>query len=461
MPHELSTDVPGLDGATLRALRDREARRFDERTRRSAELLRRAEARLPSGVPMAWMANLYPHAPLVADRGEGPRFWDVDGNGYLDFNLCDLSTPAGFTPQPVVEAIQQQAARGVQFLLPTPDAEAVAELLAARFGLPYWQLTLAASSANVEALRLARFATGRPRVLLFAGRYHGHIDDTLAAQQHGVLEQEGLGLAPGAGRHSTLVEFNDLEAVESELARGDVAAVLTEPALTNCTLVVPEPGFHEGLRTACSAHGTLLVIDETHTQAALYGGGTRRFGLDPDIVTGGKGIAGGVPIGVYGMRQELAGLMSANQESAFGDVPGLATGGTLFANALCLAAARAGLERVLTEEALGRVEQLGARLADGLDAQIAAHGLPWCAHRFGGRSGICLFPRPPRNGSEGLRSIVPLLVDARKLYLANRGVWDAIPTSGPSVSVAHTPEHVDEYLAVHAAFLDEACAIES
>jgi glutamate-1-semialdehyde 2,1-aminomutase len=454
VPLELAAEVPGVDAARLTAVRDREAARFAERTRRSAEHLARASSRMPSGVPMGWMANLYPHAPVVVEGGDGARFRDIDGNEYLDFNLCDLSAPAGFSPAPIVEAVQRQAARGVQYLLPTEDALAVANALAARFGLPLWQITLAASSANVEALRLARLATGRPRVLLFAGRYHGHIDDTLAAREGSSVAYEGLGLPSIAGRDSSVVEFNDLGAVERELAQGDVAAVLTEPALTNCTLVLPRPGFHAGLRELCTKYGTLLVLDETHTQFALYGGGTRRFGLAPDVVTGGKGIAGGVPIGVYGMTTELARVMVANAETPFAERAGLATGGTLFANALCLAAARAGLEQVLTEDAQGEAERLGGRLADGLDAQIRGHGLPWRAHRLGARSGVCVEPELPRNGTEGARSIVPLLVDARSLFLANRGVWDAIPTAGPSVSTAHVAEDVDAYLAAHGEFLD-------
>jgi glutamate-1-semialdehyde 2,1-aminomutase len=452
--HDVASAVPGLDEARLEAVREEEARRFAERTRRSAELLARARVRLPNSVPMAWLANLYAHPPLIVERGDGPRFVDADGNEYLDFNLCDQSMPAGFTPAPIVAAIQRQAAIGTQFLLPGEDAEVVAGLLAERFGLPLWQLTLSASTANIEALRLARLATGRSRVLLFAGRYHGHIDDTLAGSRDGVPQADGLGLSPLAGRDTAIVEFNDLDAVERELARGDVAAVLTEPVMTNCTLVHPQPGFHEGLRERCTAHGTLLVIDETHTQFAVYGGGTRRLGLRPDLVTGGKGIAGGVAIGVYGMTRELADVMEANPESETGDRPGLATGGTLFANALCLAAARAGLSEVITEPAQDEAERLGTRLADGLDAQFAERGLPWQAHRFGARSGTCVTPELPRTGSEGLAGIAPALAEARKLFLANRGIWDAIPTAGASAGLAHDEADVDRYLAVHAELLD-------
>jgi glutamate-1-semialdehyde 2,1-aminomutase len=253
--HDVASAVPGLDEARLQALREQEERRFAERTARSAELVARARRRLPNGVPMSWMGNLYPHGPLMVESGEGPRFRDVDGNEYLDFNLCDLSMPAGFSPAPIVEAIRRQAGRGVQFLLPSEDAEVVAEQLEARFGLPLWQVTLSASTANVEALRLARLATGRARVLLFGGRYHGHIDDTLGGWHDGVEDREGLGLPPSAGRDTTLVDFNDLDAVEQELARGNVAAVLTEPVLTNCTLVHPTRAFTKVYGSSAASTG--------------------------------------------------------------------------------------------------------------------------------------------------------------------------------------------------------------
>ncbi len=445
----------GLQRGRVADLADREAGRFARRTPRSAQLLGAARERMPRGVPMGWMADFYPEPPIFAARGEGATFWDADDNAYLDFSLCDLSTAVGFAPPALVAAIGEQARLGVQFLLPTEDATAVAAELARRFGPAFWQFTLSASQANSEALRLARLATGRDRVLLFGGRYHGHLHETLHAREGEADEHEVLGLPQSSGADTSVVEFNDLEAARRELARGDVAAVLLEPVLTNCTVVLPDEGFHSGLREICDQAGTLLIIDETHTQFAVWGGATGRFGLGPDIVTGGKGIAGGIPIGVYGMGPELAALMERHPASDFVDAPGLATGGTLFANALSLAAARTTLTDLLTEDAYAEIERLGARLAAGIDAVIDAHRLPWSAHRFGGRSGLCLRPELPRTAAEAELSMVPILAVAKRSFFANRGVWDAIATAGPSVSTAHQAADIDAYLEVLDSFLAE------
>jgi glutamate-1-semialdehyde 2,1-aminomutase len=445
----------GLRRARVAEVAEREATRFGQRTPRSAQLLESARRRMPRGVPMGWMADLYPDHPIFATRGEGARFWDADANRYLDFNLCDLSTAAGFAPQALVEAIAEQAQRGVQFLLPTEDAEVVAAELERRFRMPFWQFTLSASQANSEALRLARLATGRDRVLLFSGRYHGHLHETLHASEGDADEPEYLGLPASSGAETSVVEFNDLDAVRRELEQGDVAAALLEPVLTNCTVVLPDEGFHAQLRSCCERAGTMLIVDETHTQFAVWGGATRRFDLKPDIVTGGKGIAGGIPIGAYGISPELGALMERHPASDFVDQPGLATGGTLFANALSLAAARTTLTELLTEQAHGEIERLGNRLADGIDAAVAAHRLPWRAHRFGGRSGYCLQPELPRTAAEAEASMIPLLAAARRSFFANRGVWDAIATSGPAVSIAHRESDVDEYLEVLDSFLAE------
>ncbi len=446
----------GLDPDRLRDLAAREAAALEAHTPRSGELRRGALGRMPRGVPTGFMADLYPQPPIFAAHGDGATFWDADGNAYLDFNLCDLSTVCGHANPSVVAAITEQARRGVQFLLPTEDAETVAGELERRFGLPFWQVTLSASLANVEALRLARAATARDRTIVFSGHYHGHIDDTLRPSAGaGVDGDEGfIGLSRAAGARTSEVEFNDIDGLGRELAAGDVAAVLIEPALTNCGVVLPAPGFHAGIRRLCDAHGALLILDETHTQFASWGGGTRRFGLRPDIVTGGKGVAGGIPIGFYGMTRPLGAFMEDHPDSDFAAAPGVPAGGTLFANALSLAAARAALTSVLTEEAQAEMERLGAVLADGIDQRISAHGLPWCAHRFGARSGCCLQPESPRTVAEADVSLVPLLATARRPFFANRGVWDAIATSGPAISAAHTEADVERYLDVLDEFFD-------
>ncbi len=444
----------GLDPSRLRDLAAREAVELNARTPRSMQLRSQARTRMPRAVPSGFMADLYPQPPLFAARGEGARFWDADENAYLDFNLCDLSTVCGYAHPAIVDAITDQSRRGVQFLLPTEDAATVATQLELRFGLPQWQITLSASLANLEAMRLARAATGRERMLVFGGHYHGHLDDTLRPAESDATAGGFLGLPRSAGAMTTEVQFNDLDGVARELVAGDVAAVLVEPALTNCTVVLPDDDFHPRLRQLCDEHGTLLAADETHTQFAAWGGGTRRFGMRPDIVTGGKGVAGGIPIGFYGMTAPLGEFLEDHPDSDFVADPGVPTGGTLFANALSLAAARAALTVALTPAVHAEMERLGARLADGIDRCIRDHGLPWRAHRFGARSGCCLQTELPRNDAEADRSLVPLLATARRPFFANRGIWDAIATSGPSISVAHRDADVDRYVEVLDEFLE-------
>ncbi|MEP7023684.1 MAG: aminotransferase class III-fold pyridoxal phosphate-dependent enzyme, partial [Actinomycetota bacterium] len=216
-------------------------------------------------------------------------------------------------------------------------------------------------------------------------------------------------------------------------------------------------GFLPGLRDACTRHGTLLVMDETHTQFDLYGGAVAHYGISPDLVTGGKGIAGGVPIGVYGMTRELASLLESNIADEAGNEPGMALGGTLFANALSLACAEVVLTELMTPQEHQRIASLGARLADGIEDAVRERGLDWRAHRFGARTGYCLLPELPRTVHEAHRSLDPLFTDTRRVYFANRGVWDAISTSGPHPGFAHQASDVDTYLEVLAGFLDELC----
>lgn len=457
------TDLALIERA--RQIITRESAEFARRTPRSAEWLANARMRMPDGVPMAWMAALQRHPPVVAVRGAGPRFWDLDGNDYLDFNLADQSMAAGFASPPIVAATARQAELGNAFLLPTAEATEVCRLLTEQFGLPQWQFTLSASGANTDALRLARVATGRPTVLIFDGKYHGHVDQILWSRQQDrtELEADVLGLDPASGREVDVLIYNDAAAVRSRVAKGDVAAVLLEPAMTNCGLVEPEPDFVAALNTEVRAAGALLIVDETHTQFAVYGGGTRHYGFQPDIVTGGKGIGGGIPIGVVGMTDALAAVMTENLAywpglEETGDCHGLASGGTLYANAMSISAARAGLTEVFTRQAADRVDQLGEWLQRGLQAHVDRAGLPWTIDRLGGRTQWRLTPTPPRTGADGFASVVLPVCDARKVFMANRGIWDAIASAGPAVSYAAGPEDVDAYLKVAGEFLDELTA---
>ena len=428
--------------ARLEAIRDTETLAFDERIPKSKEWLRQAREVMPNGVPMSWMVSFWRHSPIVAASGAGSMFTDLDGNRYRDFNLCDLAMAAGFAPEPIVSAIADQAALGNHFLLPTTDALDVSVLLRERFGLPRWQYTLSASGANVDAMRLARAFTQRSKVLVFEAKYHGLFVEMLFSGG----APDALGLSSRAGDDIRGIPFNDIPALATALEAGDVAAVLLEPVMTNCGLVMPQPGFHEALRSLTQQHGSLLIVDETHTQFAVYGGGTRDFALTPDMVTGGKGIGGGVPIGVFGMTAQLSDFLAAHVEGDFATKQGVATGGTLYANALSLAAAKAGLSQVFTPEAYARVDALGASLQEGLQALVDKTGLGFTIDRWGGRCEWRLTTQAPVTGYDGYGSVNEAFADARKAFYVNRGIWDAIPTSGPAISFAASHADVVVYL---------------
>jgi len=447
----------GIDRARLAALKQREDQEFAARTPGSAALVERARKSMPSGVPMSWMAGLSEHPPLYVLSGDGAHFTDVDGNRYLDMNQVDLAMSCGFTPAPVIEAVQLRMAMGPSFLLPGEEAIAVAELLADRFRLPFWQFTLSATGANSEALRIARLATGRGSYAAFEGRYHGHADEMLAESTPTGESAEYLGLTPEIQSRAISVAFNDLPALRDLLQTRKFACLIAEPALTNCGLVSPDEGFWAEAWKICQSTGTLLIIDETHTQTFAFGGLRRAWNLDCDMISIGKCLGGGVPIGAYGMSEKLARLMEQHLDRHRGGRV-LPTGGTTYASALAMAAARAVLTQVLTEEAYVRVDALGQRLQEGLRAAFERRGLPWRAPRIGGRSGFCLLPDLPRNGHEATLSLDYELIDARRVFMANRGVWDAIATAGPAASFAHTPADIETYVAVTDKFLGEIAA---
>jgi glutamate-1-semialdehyde 2,1-aminomutase len=369
-----------------------------------------------------------------------------------------MSAVLGYAHPRLTEVISSQAARGVQLFLPIESALTVCEQLRMRFGLPQWQITLSASTAIAEALRIARVATGRQGVLLFAGKYHGQLDETLWSSNGVGLVPDELGVGSRPPADQAVVDFNDLEAAERVLRRERTAALLIEGVLTNCGTVLPEPGFLAGLREACTRHGTLLVMDETHTQFDVYGGAVTHFDVAPDIVTGGKGIGGGVPIGAYGMTAEIADLLDSHVADETGFVEGIALGGTLFANALSLECTAVVLSELMRPADYDRMVALGRRLADGIEAAAREHGLGWRAHRFGARTGYCLQPELPRTARESYRSLDPLFTDTRRVFFANRGVWDVISSAGPHPGFAHQDSDIDVYLGILDEFLDETCA---
>jgi len=387
-----------------------------------------AAGHLFTGVPMTWMANWAGAFPLALAGARGARVTDVDGHTYVDFALGDTGAMAGHSPAPVTEAVRRriETLGGITAMLPSEDAEWVAAELTRRFGPTQWSFALSATDANRWALRLARLVTGRPKVLVFSYCYHGSVDETfVVAGPDGTTRSRPGNVAPAVDPATTTVavEFNDLEAVARALATGEIAAVLTEPALTNIGIVLPDDGFLAGLRALCDETGTLLMIDETHTVSAGPGGCTAAWGLEPDIVTMGKAIAGGIPIGAYGMTDDLAERVLArvaDHEADIVDVGGI--GGTLAGNALSMAAARATLGQVLTDEAFARMDALCVRLTDLALDTVARHGMPWTVTRLGARAEYRFCAPAPRNGTESAAADDPDLDEYLHLAMSNRGV---------------------------------------
>jgi len=452
----MKTSSPDVDLERVRRLKEREDARFLAEHPRSMEHLRRARSSMPLGVPVAWMKFLYDHPPMVVAEAEGASFTDLDGRSYLDFNFAITAAFCGHTPEPVIDAVSERIRRGTVFQLPTEDAIWVAEELARRFGVPFWQFTLSASQANAEVIRLARLATGREKVLVFGGKYHGHLDDTLGVLSRGEVQPEYLGISARNLDRTLIVPFNDIESVKAALLSEDVALVLAEPALTNVGIVLPDPNFHAALRELCRATGTLLAIDETQTQACAFGGLTRAWSLDPDVIVLGKSLGGGVPVAAYGMGPVLSELIDrpARAYEVVGEVVDEpAIGGTLFANALSLAACRAALEGVMTEASYKRAVELGGRLADGIDGTIRRAGLAWTTYRLFTRSGYTFAPTLPRNAADSSAADIPSVRHLARVYMVNRGIWEFGWWAGPMVSLATGEEDVDAYLGVFEEFL--------
>ena len=443
--------APAIDRSRLARLLEAEGQRFEELHPRSLSHHRAASEHLILGVPMPWMLAWDGACPLYIDRGEGARLYDVDGNEYVDLCLGDTGAMTGHSPPATVAAVGERAARGMTFMLPTADTAVVSRELGRRFGLPRWQYTLSATDANRHALRYARLLTGRPRILIFDRCYHGTVSECFATLRDGqVVAREGsVGAAVDPAQTTRVVPFNDVEALRAELAHGDVACVLGEPAMTNTGVVLPEPDFHRELRAATREAGVLLIIDETHTLSAGPAGMTGRDGLEPDMLVVGKAVAGGVPAAALGVSEEVAARIDDAIEPGRAGMAGV--GGTLAANALSLAAMRATLEEVLTEEAFARTDALGARCLAGIEAVIAERSLPWHVVRIGGRVEYHFTPRPLRHGAEGAAAVDPDLSGFLHLFALNRGVMVFPFHNRCLVSPAHTDADVDRHSEIFAA----------
>ena len=454
----MTVRVAGVPVRAIAAMNERERGRFAAANPASEALAREARRHWFSGVPMHWMLDWGTPFPLFVRSASGARFTDVDGHDYVDFCLGDTGSMFGHSPPPVAEMLAKRGSQGLTLMLPAEDSVAVGAELARRFGLPIWQTATTASDANRFVLRWARGLTGRDKVLVFNGCYHGAVDETFVRLSNGKpVHRRGLiGQVVDLTANTVVVEFNDLDAVEAALKRGDIACVITEPALTNIGMVLPQPGFHAGLRKLTRAHGALLVIDETHTISSGPGGYTRAHGLEPDFLVLGKPVAGGIPCAVYGCTAEMAERMERLVREGEAGHTGMGT--TLSGSTLAMAAMRVNLEQVMTQAAYDHMLPLAERLAAGLSAAISARKLPWHVSQVGVRAEFVCAPTPPKNGTEAAAVMHGELEHVVHLFLLNRGVVITPFHNMTLVSPATSAADVDRLVSVLGDCLDELLA---
>ena len=439
--------LAGVATDRLEAMRIREAARYAKGRPKSAAALAAGSGAYLDGVPMHWMKDWPMPFPMLVDRAQGAKLTCIDGFGMDDFCLGDTGSMFGHSPKPVTKAIERQAGRGLTYMLPTRDAMDVGQLLCARFGDYRWQIATTATDANRFAIRVARAVTRRPKILVFNGCYHGTVDEAMVTLAGGrtVTRPGLLGQFADLSLSAVCVEFNDLAGVEAALASGDVAAILTEPVMTNSCMVLPDAGFHAGLRELATRHGTVLIIDETHTISTGLGGYTRAHGLQPDMFVVGKCVAGGMPTAVWGMTDAVAARLSlVNARRAPGH-SGMGT--TLSANPMQFACLKATLAEVMTQKAYAHMEKLARRLAGALAASIKAKGAPWHVVRVGARVEVICAPGPLRNGAEAALAHVPAVESVLHLAILNRGCLIAPFHNMMLISPATKTRQVDRLIA--------------
>jgi glutamate-1-semialdehyde 2,1-aminomutase len=443
-------DMTTIDRGRIAELTERELERFASAHSASRALHQRAEGSLLSGVPMNWMTRWPGTFPVFFERAAGAELVDVDGNVYADLCLGDTGAMTGHAPEPTVAAVSQRVAKGITAMLPTEDAAHVGEEMKRRFGLPNWQFTLSATDANRFVVRIARQISGRPKILVHNHCYHGSVDETVADLGEDGSVQPRLGnVGPPVDPAVTtrIAEINDLEGLERELANEDVACMLIEPALTNIGIVLADPGYHEAVRELTRKYGTLLVIDETHTLCCGAGGYTAAEGLEPDVLTIGKPIGGGIPVGAFGLSDEVSEKLLERMVWKAADVGGI--GGTLAGNALSLAAVRATLGEVLTDEAFARMIALAERFERGVAEAISERGLPWSITRLGCRAEYMFSPERPHTGAEAAAAMDDELDALLHLYMLNRGIlltpFHMMALMSPATTEAQVDRHTEAF----------------
>ena len=448
--------IAGIRTDYLQAFHAEESARFVMGRSHARAAYENGSAAWLNRVPMHWMRDWPSPFPIVVEAARDATLVDIDGHRLDDFCLGDTGSMFGHAPDAVTRAIRDQAARGLTYMLPSEAALRAGALMSDTFGPFRWQVTLSATDANRNALRIARAVTGRRKVLVFNGCYHGTLEDTMVELREGRtmarqgLVGQGFDLTTGA----VCVEFNDLDAVAAALKAGDIAAILTEPVMTNSCMVLPQDGFLEGLRRLADDYGALLIIDETHTQSSGHGGYTRQHGLHPDIFVIGKCVAGGMPMALWGMTDAVAARFATYDAERAPGHSGMGT--TLAGNPMQFACLEATLREVATPAAFAKMLAGAERLATGLSSVIEAAELPWHVVRVGARVEFICAPGPLRNGTEAAAAHHPILEGALHLGLLNRGCLIAPFHNMMLVSPVTTDAQIDRLIA---AFADVLCAL--
>src|SRR3954466_7879713 len=418
----MSATLPSAD--RVAALMERERTRYRERTPRSSEYFARAGEVMPGGVPSQFQKN--DPWPVYIERGSGAQVWDVDGNEYLDFHNGFGVMCVGHANPTIAAAVKARMDEGTHFAAPTEGSITVAEELRRRWGLPQWRFTNSGTESTMDAVHLARGATGREIIIKVEGTYHGHHDAVMVSvkppaalmgdRARPTSIAYGLGYPANTPELTRVVPFNDAEALSSllEELRGRVAGVILEPAMMNINIVPPVEGYLERVRELTRDHGAVMIFDEVKTGAAVAAGGaTELFGVTPDLVALAKAICGGLPGGAIGMTGELGALVASGQ---------VRQQGTFNGNPLVMAAAEAALLEVLTDEGYAKLHKLNENLMAGCDRIISEYGLP--AHTVGmGSKGCVVFSSEPiREYRDYLTKIHHDLTNLARLYHMNNGI---------------------------------------
>src|SRR4051794_2081574 len=438
-----------IDRDRVSALTEHMRAVYRERTARSGETFERASRVMPGGVPSQFQKN--DPWPVYLERGAGARVWDVDGNEYVDFHNGFGVMCVGHANPVIAAAVKARMDEGTHFAAPTEGSITVAEELRRRWGLPHWRFTNSGTESTMDAIHLARGATGRDVIVKIEGTYHGHHDAVMVsvkppAAQMGERERPasvpyGLGYPDAMTALTRAVPFNDADGLERLLTEldGTAAGVIMEPAMMNINIVPPIEGYLQRVREITRAHGVQLIFDEVKTGAAVAAGGaTELFGVTPDMVCLAKAICGGLPGGAIGMSDEVGALVESGA---------VRQQGTFNGNPLVMAAAEATLLEVLTPDAYAHLHGLNERLMEGCERIIAEYSLP--AHTVGmGSKGCVTFSAEPiREYRDYVTKIHHELSDLAWLYHMNHGIF---MTPGQdeewTLSVAHTDEHLARYL---------------